>query len=268
MGTFLPVSWAQNARDSNGKKHGKWIYTGKEKPLSGYASDKKVEEGNYEHGRKTGIWYKYQKDGKTIKLKGTYSNNRPRGEYSRFYANGNLKEKGSFGDEKFSGDLVRYHKNGKISYSATFNGEGKESGTVKHYYSNGKIQAEYTLKNGKAEGTITQYNTDGTVKSEKIADGGKITSNVKQTHTIKTETHSNPSNSEPPPKVVSPITKGVRFFPDGYNKVYNENDEIWLDGNFNSGQLWDGKVYVYNEDGILKKVKIFKEGKFHSFGQL
>jgi antitoxin component YwqK of YwqJK toxin-antitoxin module len=68
--------------------------------------------------------------------------------------------------------------------------------------------------------------------------------------------------------VTNPITKGVTFFSEGYNKVYNENDEIWLDGNFKAGQLYDGKVYIYNDDGILKKIKIYKEGKFHSLGQL
>jgi antitoxin component YwqK of YwqJK toxin-antitoxin module len=49
--------------------------------------------------------------------------------------------------------------------------------------------------------------------------------------------------------------------------VYNENDEIWLDGNFRNGNLWDGKVFSYGEDGLLRKVKIFKEGKFHSYSQ-
>lgn len=265
---ILPFYIGQNERDDNGKKHGKWVYTGKDRPLSGYATTAKIEEGSYEHGRKTGVWMKYQKDGKTIKLKGVYVNNRPKGDYARFYANGTLKEKGSFGEEKFSGELIRYHKNGKVAYTANFNNEGKESGTVKHYYSNGKLQAEYVIKSGKTEGLITQYNEDGTIKSSYNASAGKITNTVKPVAKKENTTYSDPPNSDPPPKVTNPITKGVRFFPEGYNKVYNLNDEIWLDGNFKSGQLWDGKVYIYNDNGILKKVKVFKEGKFHSFGQL
>ncbi|MEY3844547.1 MAG: hypothetical protein RL293_969, partial [Bacteroidota bacterium] len=54
----------------------------------------------------------------------------------------------------------------------------------------------------------------------------------------------------------------------GYNKVYNDNDEIWMEGEFKNGQLWDGKVYDYDTDGILQKVRIFKAGRYHSDGQL
>ena len=63
-------------------------------------------------------------------------------------------------------------------------------------------------------------------------------------------------------------TKGVLFQPNGYNKVYNSTDEIWQDGTFKNGQLWEGKVYEYDKDGILLKVKIFKNGVYHSDGQL
>ena len=53
-----------------------------------------------------------------------------------------------------------------------------------------------------------------------------------------------------------------------YNKVYNDDDELWLDGKFKSGKLWDGKLYKYDSDGILLKIEIWKEGKYHSDGQL
>jgi len=71
-----------------------------------------------------------------------------------------------------------------------------------------------------------------------------------------------------PPKTTNPKTKGVLFIPSGYNTTYNENDEIWQDGNFKDGQLYDGKVYEYDRDGILQRIKVYKEGKYHSEGQL
>ena len=49
--------------------------------------------------------------------------------------------------------------------------------------------------------------------------------------------------------------------------VYNKNDEIWMDGTFRNGSLWDGKVYEYDIDGIIMKVKVYKKGKYHSDGQ-
>jgi hypothetical protein len=39
-------------------------------------------------------------------------------------------------------------------------------------------------------------------------------------------------------------------------------------GEFKNGQLYDGKVYDYDQDGILQKVRIYKLGKYHSDGQL
>lgn len=260
--------FGQNLRDEKGKKHGKWVIKGKDRPRSGYSADATIEEGTYEHGRKTGVWIKYNKDGKTIKLKGNYVNNRPKGSYTRYYSNGKIQETGSFGDNNYSGTLIRYHANGIIAYKATYDENGKESGTVKHYYENGNIEAEYGLKNGKVDGVYTQYNTDGSVRlSYKFADG-KVTQTIKKESIPPKETKQKDSNDEPPPTVSNPITKGVTFFSEGYNKVYNENDEIWLDGNFKEGQLFDGKVYIYNKDGILKKIKIYKEGKFHSLGQI
>lgn len=260
------LSSAQNAEDAQGKKHGKWILRGKHKPGSGYSDETIVEQGSYSHGRKTGVWIKFHKDGKTAKLKGNYINNRPSGNYSRYYANGKLKESGFFSDEKQQGTLTRYYSNGQIAYLASFGTEGKENGTVKHYFENGKIQAEYTLSGGKLNGIYRQYNENGTVKFAYNTVNGKMVETIKNNTANSKEV--TPSDSdETPPTVKNPITKGVTFFAEGYNKVYNENDEIWLDGNFKGGQLYDGKVYVYSANGLLKHIKIFKEGKFHSFSQ-
>jgi antitoxin component YwqK of YwqJK toxin-antitoxin module len=50
--------------------------------------------------------------------------------------------------------------------------------------------------------------------------------------------------------------------------LYNKDGEIWQDGTFKNGVLFDGKVYVYDSDGILLKVKVYKNGVYHSDGQL
>ncbi|HLP54166.1 MAG TPA: hypothetical protein VK151_04020 [Fluviicola sp.] len=57
---------------------------------------------------------------------------------------------------------------------------------------------------------------------------------------------------------------GSFFKPNGYNKIYNECGELWQDGIFKESKLYDGKVYIYDRDCILYKVKIFKEGLYHS----
>jgi len=56
--------------------------------------------------------------------------------------------------------------------------------------------------------------------------------------------------------------------PSQNTKVYNKNGEIWKDGTFKNGEIWDGKVYEYDEDGILQRILVYKEGKYYSDGQL
>ena len=62
--------------------------------------------------------------------------------------------------------------------------------------------------------------------------------------------------------------KDGKFDPNGYNKIYNANDELEQDGDFKDGRLFNGKMYVYDSDGLLLKVKVYKNGVYHSDGQL
>lgn len=259
--------FCQNKKDSKGLKQGKWVYTGKDKKGSGYGANIKFEEGNYYNDRKTGEWVKFHPDGKTIKLKGNYVNNRPEGMYYRYYSNGVIREKGSFNSNEYRGELVRYHKNGQVAYRAQFNEKGEEMGVVKHYYKNGQVQMEYTKIDGKLSDKIKLYNPSGTLLSIQLVQAGKLGKITKNNELLKS-TDDKVYQSEYPPKITSPRTKGVRFIPSGYNTIYNENDEIWQDGDFKEGQLFDGKVYIYGNNGLLIKVKVFKDGKFHSLEQL
>jgi antitoxin component YwqK of YwqJK toxin-antitoxin module len=262
---------AQNKRNDAGQRHGKWTYYGKDYPKRHIPKDLKVEEGYYVNGRKEGIWTKFFSNGQA-QLKGTYRNNRPEGDYTRYYSNGQIAEQGEFQSNRYKGALVRYHQNGHVAYRANFNNQGQESGKVSYYHENGKIALSYTVKNGTLQGEVLRYDTSGNLLSSfKVTESGQI--GAIQKHNAQVQ-NLNPkpnvaSNSQIyPPKLTNPKTKGLRFVPNGYNKVYNDNDEIWMDGEFKNGQLYDGKVYDYDQDGILRKVRIFKLGKYHSDGQL
>jgi antitoxin component YwqK of YwqJK toxin-antitoxin module len=262
--------FAQNVTDANNKKQGHWVITGKDRPSSGYGQQVKVEEGDYQDGRKAGTWTKYYDDGKTPKLKGTYVNNRPEGEYEKYYSNGTIKEKGSLKLNLNIDTLTRYHENGTIEYQAIYNAEGNENGTVKYYYSNGQLEFEYNATNGTPTGNATRYYENGDQKETILfSSSGEVTQSTQiaaKTPVVKTEVSNKPK--DPAPKVSSPNTRGAIFLPNGYNKVYNDNNDIWQDGNFKNSMLWDGKVYEYDKDGILLKVKVYKNGTYHSDGQL
>jgi antitoxin component YwqK of YwqJK toxin-antitoxin module len=259
-----------NRKDENGKKQGRWLYLGKDKPQEGYPAEGKIEEGPYVDDRKEGTWTKYHTDGATPKLKGEYKNNRPEGKYTKFYPNGKVREQGVFERNLYQDSLKRFHENGKIEYEAKFNSTGKEEGKVKYYYPNGQVEFEYESNNGKPSGKAVRYYENGDVKEVIFydADGSVAKSEQREMVSPAVKVVDPGVSKETAPKITTPKTKGAKFQANGYNKVYNANDEIWQDGNFKNGALWDGKVYEYDRDGILLKVKVFKNGVYHSDGQL
>lgn len=259
-----------NQRDKKGQKQGPWVYFGKDRPEAGYPADGKIEEGPYKDDRKEGLWTRYFNDGVTPKLKGNYINNRPEGQYTKYHPNGKVREVGTFVKGSYQDSLKRYYENGKLEYAGYYDANGQEVGKIKFYYPNGQLEFEYQSENGKSVGKATRYYENGDVK-ESIkynADGSVAESEIKEMVHPVVKVEDPGASKEKAPKVNSPRTKGVKFQPNGYNKVYNDNDEIWQDGEFRNGQLWEGKVYEYDRDGILLKVKVFKNGVYHSDGQL
>lgn len=253
-----------NQRDSNGKQ-GHWIYYGRDRPESGIPANGKVEEGRYVNDRREGLWVKYNADG-TPRLKGYYENNRPRSNCT--FSRHGIREEGTFSKNQYVDSLKRFHKNGKLEYEAFYNENGKEEGRVNYYYPNGHLEYTYIAKNGIPTGQATRYYKNGDIKEliEFAEDGSVIKTELFE---LVTTDASEFISTEKAPLPVDPIkTKGIKWNPEGYNKVYNEDDEVWQDGIFKEGLLWEGKVYVYDRDGILLRVKVFKNGVYHSDGQL
>ena len=274
---IFPIALAQlsqieklNQKDTQGKKQGRWIYFGKDRPAEGFPAEGKIEEGPYKDDRKEGVWIKYHNDGVTPKLKGEYVNNRPQGVYTKLYPNGKVMEQGTFERNLYQDSLKRFHENGKLKYEANYNIAGNEQGSVKYFYPNGQLEFEYSAQDGKTIGKAARYYENGDVKEILVyGNDGSLEKSEQKEMVSPAVNVVNPSASkETAPKIATPRTKGVKFAPNGYNKVYNSNDEIWQDGNFKNGQLSDGKVYEYDRDGILLKVKVFKNGVYHSDGQL
>ena len=49
-------------------------------------------------------------------------------------------------------------------------------------------------------------------------------------------------------------------------KQYDTNAQIYQDGSFCEGKLCCGKLYVYDEDGLLERIEVYKEGAYVSEG--
>jgi antitoxin component YwqK of YwqJK toxin-antitoxin module len=260
-----------NKTDKEGKKQGKWIYFGKDRPESGYPENGKVEEGTYQDDRKHGYWTKYYNDGKTPKLKGEYENNRPKGNYVKYYETGKIKEQGTFIRDKYLDTLRRFHENGVLEYEAKYNDGGKEEGAVSYYYANGQVEFEYISKDGKPTGKAIRYYENGDIKEilSFNADGSLAGSPIQKQMVHPPVVVKDPgASNETARKIATPKVKDGKFDPNGYNKIYNTNDELEQDGDFKDGRLYNGKMYIYDSDGLLLKVKIYKNGVYHSDGQL
>lgn len=251
-----------NQKDASGKRTGKWVIYQKGTNLI-------YEEGTFVAGRKEGLWKRYFSDGKNIQIEAIYKNNRPMGSYSKFYVTGKVKERGHLALNLYKDSLIRYFENGKIEYAGNFNQTGKEQGKIKYFYENGNLEYEYDAMNGAPTGKATRYFENGKIKEEiSYGSNGAISSSVK-TESGAANIITSPSKTAiKAPVLGTPRTRGKTFLPNGYNKCYTPNDEIWQDGQFKNGQLWEGKVYEYDKDGILIKVKIYKAGFYHSDGQL
>ena len=134
------------------------------------------------------------------------------------------------------------------------------------YHPNGQVEVEYETKNGVKTGKQIRYTESGQVKQiTTYGPDGKILDkeDIEVVEEVKVVTTGGGG-----PSAIGADTKGKPFEKDGYNKVYNGDEELWMDGKFKSGKLWDGKLYKYDSDGILLKIEIWKNGKYHSDGQL
>ena len=241
---------------------------GKDVPNSNYAQHVKVEEGISVKGEKEGVWTKYYPDGKTPKLKGNYTANEPNGFYEKFYPNGTIKEKGIYTNKHFRDTLTCFFPNGKISSVSIYDKEGKQIGNTKHYYNTGQLALNYVMKNDQVRGNVTWYASSGVVSNQiHIKKQGKVQPIVYNDIAF---------NSNMPIlttgfnaiRVAGPILKDGPFDPNGYNVVYNKQDELFQVGNFKFGTIYNGKVYNYDTNGLLKSISIYRDGFYFSEGKI
>lgn len=246
---------ALNSLDSNGRKVGKWKYYGKDLPEYQYDADKLVLEGNYKIGKKEGEWIHYFKDGRTPLLIANYKENRPFGAYKKFNKKGILIESGDIKDGKYDGIVSMYYENGTPKYKGEFY-KGHENGDVVQYDRYGNILLSYTSFNN----VINEQSINNATKNKEKLN--------QQRSTPQTNVTIPQNTGRTAPVITNPNVKGDAFDPNGYNKIYNDQNDILQDGTFKSGKLFDGKLYQYDNDGILFKVKIYRNGVYVSDGQI
>ncbi|MBT3646836.1 MAG: toxin-antitoxin system YwqK family antitoxin [Flavobacteriales bacterium] len=264
---------AQNAKNDAGRKVGYLVVKGADSPKPGYSPDDKIEEGEYQEGRKTGKWKGYFASGK-LKNEITYINGRPKGPYTTFFENGKVEEKGTWSLNKNQGKFTRYYPNGQVQQDFTFNESGKRDGDQTYYHENGQVMIEGNWAGGKENGEVKEYFANGEVKSVRVFNGGQMDASK--------STFKKPSTPQAAPKAEpEPVASGnqkvkasvavaqtgakanVGFFDgNGDHTLYNKNKQISQKGEFNGGRLWNGKFYKYDDNGILTNIEIYKNGRY------
>jgi len=257
-----------NKIDSEGKKQGKWIVTGKSRPGSCYNIKSKVEEGIYHENKKIGIWKEYYCNGNT-KCKTSFVNGRPDGPASKYFENGKLKEEGIWKINKWVGNYKLFYENGQARQEFNFNESGKRDGEQKYFFENGKIMIEGNWAGGQEAGTIKEYYESGEIKSEKTFNTGIIDVATITDFEAKKPL---PKIEEKEPKKQLIVKKEeliqervVRNTPvnlNGYHVLFNKNRQLSKEGEFEDNVLMYGKNYIYDENGILQKIEIYRNGKY------
>jgi antitoxin component YwqK of YwqJK toxin-antitoxin module len=252
-----------NKIDVSRKRQGRWMIKAQAPKFKEYPVGNLVEEGNYINSRKEAIWKKYFPS-TMLKSEITYKGSRPFGKYILYYENGNVEEASTWERTKNTGGFKRYHENGKLAQDFTFTEGGKRSGKQVYYHPNGKLRLEGTWNEGLATGEQKAYYENGDVMSvKKFSADGLLDPTSFESYASKVEVEKAVEGKEVNVTVAEEEKANQGGFDgNGYKKLFNQNKQIAKDGEFKNYRLISGKNYLYDENGILATIMIFKDGKY------
>ncbi|HEY4798541.1 MAG TPA: toxin-antitoxin system YwqK family antitoxin [Bacteroidia bacterium] len=254
---------------STGMKQGYWIVYNSIKKLPSYPADAKVEEGKFADNKKIGIWKMYYPSG-VIKSEITYTDNRPKGYAKMYYENGKLQEEGNWENNRWVGDYKSYYDNGQTFYDFKYTNSGKREGTQKYYYDNGQVMMQGDMKDGKETGVWEEHYENGDLRAKKAFNDGTLDAANTEVYAPKQPLpvkKDEPVSKDNTPKIVDKGKENTNaaqkpFDGNGYAKLFLPGARISKDGDFKNYRLINGKDYIYNSDGILERIGVYKDGKY------
>lgn len=275
----------RNHLNASGEREGFWVVSKDNDPIADGVEALKYKEGSYKNGRKEGVWITYYEDGVTPRLIGEYADNRPAGTYFRFDKKGELVQASSV-PKRISIKQSVQSSNSIYSCKMMFNQREMIAGQVffTHRVFKKDLAFQFwvgeSLEQVKSETKLVDYSwlnanytkvlmTYTAIRTPKKMRIEPLTPAVSPVAEKKPNPNTKGLAYYHPPVLKDPrVSKGMVFMPNGLNKVYTESAEIWMDGHFMNGQLYTGKVFVYDHDGVLLKVRLYKNGVYESDGVL
>jgi len=224
--------------------------------------------------QKVGKWTEYYCNG-NMKSRIEYQNGRPDGYAILYHENGKISEEGNWKNNRWVGAYKLYYENGNVQHEFNFNNSGKRDGEQVYRYETGEVMIKGSWVGGKENGTVTEFYADGSVKKTVAYNNGEAdVASIKEFDA--------PANKQvvvekdkdikgaPKPKDVL-VKKDEEVDPgktqkgpiilNGYHTTYR-NKMISKQGVFKDNLLMDGKAYFYDDNGILKRIAVYKEGRY------
>jgi antitoxin component YwqK of YwqJK toxin-antitoxin module len=254
-----------NMIDFKGMKQSHWIVFGRSKSDTCYALTSKVEEGSYQDNRKKGIWSGYFCSG-NINRKITFTNGRPDGYAIIYYEDGKTAEEGTWKGNKWTGPFKNYYANGQVKNEFAFSTAGKREGVQKYYYEDGTKQIEGNWQAGKESGVITEYHPDGSIKKTMNYENGNADLLSMKEFKAKKDVavKSDPVSTKTAVASAKELTNDNKSpkvnVLNGFHLLYNTSRQKTKEGTFKENRLMEGKNYVYDENGILLTIEVYKNG--------
>ncbi|MBI3512267.1 MAG: hypothetical protein HY064_16525 [Bacteroidetes bacterium] len=269
---FADPDTTHNYTDPAGKRQGWWIITGEMKKDPKYDAKAKVEEGKYKDSQKIEIWTEYFPNGNK-KSELTFVNNRPNGHAVMYNENGTKSEEGTWVGTRWVGDYKLYYEDGTPRQSFNYSQLGQRDGTQTYYHPNGKVAITVDMKGGKETGWKKEYDENGNLIRETYFNDGVIdASKTKEYDTTDKTPEKAPEEKDI--KGSAPVVTDPNFKP---NKgtftgegdwILYKNGQISMKGTFHLKKLINGEERIYDNNGLLIQIKLYKEGKYVGDGPI
>ncbi|MCX6310860.1 MAG: hypothetical protein NT084_04410 [Bacteroidetes bacterium] len=256
--------------DAAGKRQGWWILYGRDKKDPTFPNDNKWQEGRYKDSQKIGVWIEYFATGlKRSEL--TFVNNRPNGHAVMYNDNGKKSEEGTWVGTRWVGDYKLFYDDGTPRQDFNYSQLGQREGTQTYVHPNGKVAITVDMKGGKEQGWKKEYDENGNLIRETFFADGVI-------DPAQTKTYDTPTPEKAPEekeiKGVAKVVDDPNFKPNKgtFNGegdwILYKNGQITMKGNFHSKRLVNGEERIYDNNGLLRQIKLYKEGKYVGDGPL
>tara|TARA_R110002020_G_scaffold39991_3_gene118318 strand:- start:7010 stop:7381 length:372 start_codon:yes stop_codon:yes gene_type:complete len=113
----------------------------------------KAVAGTDEHGRpRHGVFREIFKNGK-IACEGEFDHGRKTGIWTYYLANGSVKAVGGYRDDLIVGDWRWYRENGQLMQTGSFSDDGEKHGRWRRFDADGELMDETLFEHGKKVGS-------------------------------------------------------------------------------------------------------------------